>query len=107
MRRKGCKALISCCKGKLCNEKSQACRVGKKNSFVKMKIFLHGKVSSKYISSNNQSCIFPMSETLVIALHPDVAVDVKSHRVEFFDSFFRWNENCNRLHSENTSIESK
>ena len=102
MRRKGCKALISSCKGKLCNKKSQPCRVGKKNSFVKRKIFLHGKLSSKYISSNNQSCIFPMSETLVIALHPDVTVDAKSHRVEFFDSFFRWNENCNRLLSENT-----
>ena len=29
-----------------------------------------------------------MIETLVIALHPDVAVDVQSDRVEFFDRFF-------------------
>ena len=28
-------------------------------------------------------------ETLVIALHPDVAVDVKSDRVEFFQQVLR------------------
>lgn len=36
-------------------------------------------------------------ETLLIALHPDVAVDVKLDGVEFFDSlFFRWNDNLSK-----------
>jgi len=39
--------------------------------------------------------IAPLIETLVIALHPDVGVDVKSERVEFFwQFFFWWNKNC-------------
>ena len=32
--------------------------------------------------------IAPLIKTLVIALHPDVGVDVKSDRVEFFWQFF-------------------
>ena len=41
-------------------------------------------------------------ETHVIALHSDVGVDVKSDRIELFDSFFLWgSENCNRGNSEN------
>ena len=40
-------------------------------------------------------------ETLVSALHLDVGVDMKSDRVEFFDSFLVWSENCKRGDSEN------
>ena len=43
-----------------------------------------------------------MIETHVIALHSDVGVDVKSDRIELFDSFFfGGSENCNRGDSEN------
>ena len=37
-----------------------------------------------------------MIETLVIVLHTDVGVDVKSDKVEVFDSFLWWSENCKR-----------
>ena len=42
-----------------------------------------------------------MIETLVIVSHSDVGVDLKLDRVEFFDSFLWWSENCKRGDGEN------